>query len=99
MDSEGVKKYFKNLLECLVCFQIIDSVPKYQCQNGHVVCKDCYPKLETCTICRDNNLYDNRFEEIVKRLQLSKGQLISKCRFWCHRLDQNFEKWSNHKIR
>ena len=81
MDSEGVKKYFKNLLECLVCFQIIDSVPKYQCQNGHVVCKDCYPKLETCTICRDNNLYDNRFEEIVKRLQLSKGQLISKCPF------------------
>ena len=77
MDSKGVKKYFhlkKDLLECPVCFQTIDSVPIYQCLNGHVVCKDCHPKLENCPICRDDQLYDGpislrnlKLEEIVKR--------------------------------
>ena len=76
MDSEGVKKYFKDLLECPVCFLTIDSAPVFQCHNGHVVCKDCHPKLGTCPICRDANLYDTpmairnlKVEEIIKRLQ------------------------------
>ena len=76
MDSEGVKKYFKDLLECPVCFQIIDSVPIHQCQNGHVVCKDCHPKMETCPICRDDKPIRNlKLEEIVKRLAAKRFQL------------------------
>ena len=72
MDSEEVKKYFKDLLECPVCFETIDSVPIYQCLNGHVVCKDCHPKLENCPICRDDKHYNlkirnRKLEEIIKR--------------------------------
>ena len=84
MDSEGVKKYFKDLLECPVCFLTIDSAPVFQCHNGHVVCKDCHPKLGTCPICRDANLYDTpmairnlKLEEIVKRIQLSNSEMTS----------------------
>ena len=74
MDSEAVKKYFKDLLECPVCFDTINSAPIYQCANGHVVCKNCHLNLETCPICRDDQHYDGpislrnfEFEEIVKR--------------------------------
>ena len=69
------KKHFKDLLECPICFHTIDSVPIYQCRNGHVVCNDCHPKLENCPICRDGQLYDGpirnlKLEEIVKRYVL-----------------------------
>ena len=74
--EEEMKKYFKDLLECPVCFETIDSVPIYQCRNGHVVCKNCHPKLETCPICRQ--LHDGprnlKLEEMVERLQLSLSE-------------------------
>ena len=72
MDLED----FKEFLECPVCFETIDSVPIYQCRNGHVVCKNCHPKLETCPICRQ--LHDGprnlKLEEMVERLQLSLSE-------------------------
>ena len=78
------EKRFKDLLECPVCFHTIDSVPIYQCVNGHVLCKDCHPKLENCPICRDDQLYDGpislrnlKLEEIVKSLQVSDSALES----------------------
>ena len=74
--EEEVKKCFKDLLECPLCFETIDSVPIYQCRNGHVVCKNCHPKLETCPICRQ--LHDGprnlKLEEMVERLQLSLSE-------------------------
>ena len=83
--EEEMETYFKDLLECPVCFLAIDSAPIYQCHNGHVVCKDCHPKLETCPICRDAKLYDTpmairnlKLEEIVKKLQLSNSETTKK---------------------
>ena len=64
MDSEGVKKSFEDLFECPVCFHSIDSVPIDQCQNGHIVCKDCYPKLENCPICRDDKDYNPKLQNL-----------------------------------
>ena len=73
MDLED----FKDLLECPVCFETIDSIPIYQCGNGHVVCKNCHPKLETCPICRqlhDRPIRNLKLEEMVERLQLSLSE-------------------------
>ena len=83
MDSKGVK--INDLIECPVCFTTIFSTPIFQCYNGHIVCKDCQPKLETCLICRDGiifyHLYDTpmairnlKLEEIVKRIRLSNSE-------------------------
>ena len=58
VDMEGVNLSFKDILDCPICFLTIDSVPLYQCLNGHVVCKDCHPKLENCPICRDEKCYN-----------------------------------------
>ena len=85
--EEEVKKYFKDLLECPICFETIDSVPIYQCQNGHVVCKNCHPKLKTCPICRvdiinRSNLMgpirNLKLEEMVERLQSSVSEATKK---------------------
>ena len=88
MELEGeVKKYFKDLLECPICFETIDSVPIYQCQNGHVVCKNCHPKLKTCPICRvdiikkskrDGLIRNLKLEEMVERLQSSVSEATKK---------------------
>ena len=73
MDLEEIK----DLLKCPVCFETIDSVPIYQCRNGHVVCKNCHPKLETCAICRqlhNGPIRNLKLEEMVERLQLSLSE-------------------------
>ena len=75
------KEDFKDLLECPVCFETIDSVPIYQCRNGHVVCKDCHPKLETCPICRelrDGPIRNLKLEDMVEKLQLSISEATKK---------------------
>ena len=81
LEEEGMKKYFKDLLECPICFETIDSVPIYQCRNGHVVCKNCHTKLETCPICRelrDGSIRCLKLEEMVETLQLSMSEATKK---------------------
>ena len=75
------KEDFKDLLECPVCFETIDSVPIDQCRNGHVVCKDCHPKLETCPICRelhDRPIRNLKLEDMGKTFELSFSGAIKK---------------------
>ena len=68
-DLEG---FLRDLLECPVCFGTIESVPVYQCQNGHITgCKDCISKLDKCPICRDANIKirNLQLEKVVERLR------------------------------
>ena len=39
-------------LECPVCWSVPKSTPIYQCGNGHLLCKDCKPRLSECPICK-----------------------------------------------
>ena len=41
-------------LECPVCWDTPRRVPIFQCRNGHIICQDCQPKLQTpnCPQCR-----------------------------------------------
>ena len=39
-------------LECPVCLTVPRSTPIYQCGNGHLLCKDCKPRLRECPICK-----------------------------------------------
>ena len=77
----------KDLLECPICLETIDSVPIYQCQNGHVVCKKCHPKQKKCSICRvdiierakrDGPVRNLKLEEMVERLQSSVSEATKK---------------------
>ena len=48
-------EYIKDLSECPVCIEAIRSAPIHQCTNGHVICKDCILKLDSCPICRSDS--------------------------------------------
>ena len=67
IEANKFEEYIKNLLECPVCMEPIQSAPIHQCTNGHVLCKDCIAKLESCPICRnDSNTARNLiFEQII----------------------------------
>ena len=50
-EANSSDKIREELL-CPVCRNPPVSVPIYQCRAGHLVCKDCFPKLNNCGICR-----------------------------------------------
>ena len=39
-------------LVCPVCLDIPRSIPIYQCERGHSICKICQPRLTACPLCR-----------------------------------------------
>ena len=51
MSSRGIK-LTKEDYQCPVCLVVPKSTPIYQCANGHIICKSCYPHLEKCPVCR-----------------------------------------------
>ena len=63
----------KDVIEgCPVCLNICRSKTLYQCENGHVVCDQCYPKLKpkNCPTCR-NEMFKTRsliLEKLLERL-------------------------------
>jgi hypothetical protein len=42
----------ESALECPVCRSVPQSVPIYQCENGHILCKMCRSRLKICPSCR-----------------------------------------------
>ena len=38
-------------LECPVCLDVPKIGPIYQCRNGHLLCRECHPKLKNCPLC------------------------------------------------
>ena len=51
--------------------ETIKLVHVYQCNNGHVICKDCIKKLNNCPICRNDSAPARslQLEKIVQRLE------------------------------
>ena len=51
-----IKEDLKDVLECPICLMVPNYGPIYQCQNGHIVCKDCHSKLSECSQCRSRQI-------------------------------------------
>ncbi|PNF20737.1 hypothetical protein B7P43_G14733 [Cryptotermes secundus] len=49
-NATTVSAEVASLFECPVCFDYI-LPPILQCQNGHLICSNCRPKLTCCPIC------------------------------------------------
>ena len=64
-------------LNCPICLNLPSSTPIYQCQEGHLVCKDCHAKVNSCSICRSTPLGSIRSLMAEKMLTESKF----KCKF------------------
>ena len=61
-EEEGIKSTedLREDLECPVCLKIPRDVPIYQCNSGHIHCKECHPKIRECPICRTRLTGDTR---------------------------------------
>ena len=81
--SSEFEKYVEDLLECPVCLELIKTTPILQCAEGHVICKDCIPKLYDCPICRNysklsRNLIIEQIIENFDEIQPENKELIEK---------------------
>ncbi len=61
-------------LTCPVCWYVRHDCKIFQCQNGHLICEECYAKVHICPMCRielqkpgHRNLYA---EKSIKKLPL-----------------------------
>ena len=65
----------RDIVECPVCLKTPRcGAPIFQCRNGHIICRECYKRVETsCPVCRVL-LYTNTkircisAEKIIERL-------------------------------
>ena len=39
-------------LECVVCLDVPQDAPVYQCDHGHILCNSCHEKLTECPVCK-----------------------------------------------
>ena len=62
----------KDFLECPICMTIPNEGPIYQCESGHIICKDCHPKLEQCPQCRQKlgKIRALQLEKIIEKYNL-----------------------------
>ena len=69
------KPRLRDIVECPVCLKTPRyGAPIFQCRNGHIICRDCYKRVEShCPVCRVQ-LYTNTkircisAEKIIERL-------------------------------
>lgn len=43
-------------MECPICLETPRTGPIYSCRKGHIICKECQPKVSQCPTCRDRNI-------------------------------------------
>ena len=72
----------RDIVECPVCLKTPRyGAPIFQCRNGHIICRDCYKRVEiNCPVCRVD-LYTNTkircisAEKIIERLYVAGTDL------------------------
>ena len=62
-------------LECPVCFEIAEA-PIFMCQQQHLICASCHPRVTTCPECREpyqqpprRHRYAERDAEELKKMK------------------------------
>ena len=71
-ETAGIKSSedIREDLECPICFKIPRTTPIYQCEQGHIHCKTCHPRLRDCPVCRGSigNTRNLVVEKIICKL-------------------------------
>ena len=62
-------------LECPVCLSVPNTGPVFQCDNGHLICCKCRPKLIACPVCRIRLGYSRNLtsEKLIALLSLNRN--------------------------
>jgi len=43
---------FKEVIKCPICYEVPRVGPISVCPEGHLICKECKPKIDNCPVCR-----------------------------------------------
>ena len=82
-EAAGIKSSedIREDLECPVCFKIPRTTPIYQCEQGHIHCKTCHPRLRDCPICRGpiGNTRNLVVEKIISKLPVQCANFENGC--------------------
>ena len=78
--------------ECNVCLEVPKSSPIFQCQDGHLFCNDCHPKLSQCPVCRNGTPMGNIKSLIAtKILGVPRRFKFMTYDYWKSLMFENFE--------
>ena len=73
----------RDIVECPVCLKTPKyGAPIFQCRNGHLICRECYKRVETtCPVCRvllctNTKIRCLSAEKIIERLYVSGIELM-----------------------
>eukprot|EP00088_Acartia_fossae_P006610 TRINITY_DN13041_c0_g1_i10.p1 TRINITY_DN13041_c0_g1~~TRINITY_DN13041_c0_g1_i10.p1 ORF type:complete len:336 (+),score=47.14 TRINITY_DN13041_c0_g1_i10:128-1135(+) len=70
-------------MECPVCLETPRRAPIYSCKKGHIICKDCQPRVTQCPTCRDKHV-DCRSIIAEKLLETALKDYPLNCKFRTH---------------
>lgn len=67
-------------MECPICLETPRTGPIHSCRKGHIICKDCLPKVNHCPTCRDRHI-DCRSIIAEKLLEATLKDTPVSCKF------------------
>jgi len=67
-------------MECPICLETPRTGPIFSCRKGHIICKDCQPKVTQCPTCRDRHI-DCRSIIAEKLLESTLKDTPVSCKF------------------
>ena len=75
----------EKILECPVCLEVPKSTPIYQCEKGHIHCKNCHDGLKRCPVCRSSMIKIRALvlEQVIAALFPSQECDLVEC-LLCH---------------
>ena len=60
----------EDILKCTQCLETTRKQPVFQCEGGHILCTDCYPRVQICPIChKELNI---RIRSLVAEMLISR---------------------------
>lgn len=80
--DKSIDRYSTDL-ECPVCLETVD-LPVYQCEESHLICAQCRPKVKECPECRvryrgppKRHRYAEKDVEEMKKLIIERDEILN----------------------
>lgn len=77
ISTEEIREY----LECPICYHVPrPGAPIFACAQGHMICSQCRPQIETCPICRISITEENQ-QRLYFAERLLEDKIPAQCKF------------------
>ena len=95
-DANSLESELDTWMNCPVCYEFI-SPPFMGCQNGHIVCNNCIPKVKKCPTCRRSSKFDCR-QLVVENIAMKKNWPCNMAHQGCKHV-MKIDKFKEHALK